>query len=205
MNVFPKILNCPLKYGKLKQTHFKWHVILKYLLVLWYIIIKVKNQWIVRETDGWMDTWMEGPLLWHLKGFICFIGLLGHNGLYMMTPHPCQIPPWSKETHIHHHLTHTHIHMHPQFRSMVINLISDKPDTCTHEAFGRSVSLDHSFSNTHSHAHTHSDKHFFPTPSFPWQTCQAPRWPLTPPHFALLLIFLLTLSIWDEEGWGRGN
>ncbi len=154
--------------------------------------------------DGQMDTWIAQSLLWHLMGFICFIGLFGHNGLYMMTPHRCQIPPMIQtNTHIHHHLTHTHT----QLRSMVINLIPDKPDTCTHEAFGHSVSLDHSLCTTHSYTHTHTDKPFFPSlaPSFPWHTCQGPRWPLTPPHLAPLLIFPPTLSIWDEEGWEREN
>lgn len=61
--------------------------------------------------------------------------------------------------------------------------------------------------HTLTYSHTHTNKHFFPslTPSFPWHTCQGPRWPLTPPHLALLLIFPPPFSIWDEEGWEWGN
>lgn len=131
---------------------------------------------------------MVGSLPWHLMGFICFTALFGHNGLYMMTPHPCRIQPWSWWTHT---FISTHTRTCRQLRSMVINLIPDKYDTCTHEAFGHSFSL-----LTTAYA-THTDD-FFPLPplsllSLPWHTCQGPHWPLTPAHLAPLLIFFFPL------------
>lgn len=101
---------------------------------------------------------------------LCFdipCGYFGHNELYMMTPHLFWIPPWSQQTHTSSAHTHKHIHKHTQRQSMVINLISDKPDTCTHEAFGHYVSLDHCLCNAHTHTyrflhtHTHTLLHFF--------------------------------------------
>lgn len=42
-----------------------------------------------RRTETLAAGWLERCL----QGFICFSGLFGHNGLYMMTPHPCRIQP----------------------------------------------------------------------------------------------------------------
>lgn len=128
---------------------------------------------------------------------ISFIDLLVHNGLYMMTPHPCQIPPRSKQTHIHQPTTtYTHTHTAP------INGHKFDPSQAWHlRPRGHSVSLTTPHvTHTHILAHTQTST-FFPSlpPSFPWHTCQGPHWPLTPSHLALLLIFPPTLSIWDEE------
>lgn len=48
----------------------------------------------------------------------------------------------------------------------------------------------HSYTRAQTHTHTQTST-FSPLSlsSFPWHTCQGPRWPLTPPHLALLLIF----------------
>lgn len=127
-------------------------------LVMLYIVILdmfflLSSGCLDKWTDEQTDMWLTGASVGPLMGFICFIG---YNELYMMTPHPCQIPPRSKKTHIHHHPiahTYTHVHTRAQLQSMVINLIFDKPDICAHEGFGHSVSLDHSLCNTHSHTY----------------------------------------------------
>lgn len=146
----------------------------------------------------WTDTLMACGVFTLTSHGIRFAGLFGRNGLYMMILQPCWIPPWSNK-HTHSSPPCTHI----QLRSMVINLISDRPDTCTHEAFSHCFS-----SSTHTHILSRTHRIFFPPfslLSIPWHTCQGPCWPLTPPHLAPLLIFPPTLSIWDEGGWKWEN